>query len=132
MNLSYLTESSYWLGTNTDLEGNFYIAYLVVFSVLFILAMAIIFFSRGELRRVWTKYSTPLLFSSILGWIYLFAVHEQLPWLSVRLTLLIVTAGPLIWILILLFWSAKQVPKIIKTRQVEEKFKQYLPKVKKN
>ncbi len=128
MDLSYLHQSSYWLGVNTDLKGKFFIAYLIIFSLLFIIGLAIAIFARGDFRKIAVKYATPLILFSVLGWIYLFAQSELLPWLSVRLVLLLIVAGFLLWIFALLFWSAKHVPKIIKAKKVEEKFSKYLPK----
>lgn len=130
MDLSYLHKSSYWLGYNADLKGGFFTAYLIIFSLLFIAGLAIVMLTRGDFRKIANKYATPLLFSSILGWIYLLAQREQLPWLSVRLVLLIIVAGFLLWIFTLLFWSARHIPKMIKAKKVEEKFSKYLPEVK--
>lgn len=128
MDLSYLHKSSYWLGYNADLKGRFFTAYLIIFSLLFIAGLAIVMLTRGDFRKIWLKYATPLILTSILGWMYLLAQREQLPWLSIRLVLLIIVAGFLLWIFTLLFWSARHIPKMIKTKKIEEKFEKYLPK----
>jgi hypothetical protein len=84
--------------------------------------------SKSDFRKVWVKYATPFTLIGVLGWIYLFATHELLPWLSTRLTLLLIMSVFLLWILFLLGWSAKRVPKMIKEKKTEEKFSKYLPK----
>ena len=132
MDLSYLHKSSYWLGLNTNLKGVSYTIYLVAFSLLFVVGLAIIMLTRGDFRKIAIKYATPLLLTSILGWIYLFATAQQLPWLSVRLVLLLIVSIFLVWILILLTWSARHIPKMVRAKKVEEKFNKYLPKAKRN
>ncbi|MDO8444297.1 MAG: hypothetical protein Q7S80_02235 [bacterium] len=128
MDLNYLHQSSYWLSYNADLKGGFFTAYLIIFSLLFIAGLAITMLTRGDFRKIAIKYATPLILTGILGWIYLLAQREQLPWLSTRLVLLLIVAKFLLWIFILLFWSARHVPKMIKTKKLEEKFNKYLPK----
>ncbi|PIS07778.1 hypothetical protein COT78_01600 [Candidatus Berkelbacteria bacterium CG10_big_fil_rev_8_21_14_0_10_43_13] len=128
MNLSFLHQSSYWLATNSDMKGIYYTVYLVFFSLLFIFGIGIFMLSKSDLRKVWLRYATPFTLFGILGWIYLFATREELPGLSTRLTLLLIMSVFLLWILFLLGWSAKRVPKMIKEKKTEEKFSKYLPK----
>jgi len=127
VDLSFLLKSSYWLTTNSDMKGVYFIIYLIFFSLLFIVGIGIFMLVRGHFQKVWQKYATPFTLIGVLGWMYLFTTREELPGLSNRLMLLIIMVTFLIWILILLGWSAKNVPVMIRKNKVEEKFSKYLP-----
>lgn len=131
MDFSYLTTASYWFSASPDYKTKMYIPAMVIFGLMLLFGIAIYYFKKGEFRSVWVRYAKPMMLTSVLGFMYLVARYEQLPYLAARAVLAIIFFYFLLRISYLTFWSAKNVPVMIKEKDVEEKFSKYLPRQKK-
>lgn len=128
MKLDYLLQADFWFNGTPTPHTNMYIPLAVVFALLIIGGAALIIFAKGDFRKLAGKYIMPLLSGGILGFIALFARYEELPWLASRFFLGLVMMIFLIWILILLLWSASYVPRYLSEKERKERFEKYLPK----
>jgi len=104
---------------------------LVLFGFLILVASAILLLARGEARKILGVYIAPFYTVGALGYIYLFASYENLPWLDNRFFLFLIMFALLIWILAITIWAGMTWPKQQRKKKIEDKFNQYLPKGKK-
>lgn len=82
-------------------------------------------------KKVKGKQSVSYLTIGILGFIYLGARYEELPWLGSRLFLALIIFSAIIWLTYLTIWGVKYFNKRAKESIIEDKFNKYLPKQKK-
>lgn len=128
MDFSKLFTSQYLL-TSASAESRLSLYFLILFSVMIIVAI-LLKFSRQD-KRIKARQFYGYITGGILGLIYLFARHEGLPFLSARIVLLVIVGGLLIWFIYLAIWMSRYIPKTTREREREERFRKYLPKAKK-
>ena len=94
-------------------------------------ASAILLLAKNEARKILGVYIAPFYIIGGLGYIYLFASYEELPWLDNRFFLFLILLAMIIWLLAISVWALRTWPKQQKIKKIEEKFNQYLPRGKK-
>ena len=101
---------------------------LVFFSLVMLcgIVLKIVKTRKPALRR----FSNMFWISGLLGLIYVFGRYESLPWLGSGISLLIIVILLVAWTALNLIWTVRNVPKVLKEQQVEERYNKYLPKPK--
>lgn len=128
MDFSKLFTSQYLL-TSAPAESRLSLYFLILFSVMIIVAI-LLKFSRQD-KKIKARQFYGYLTGGIFGVIYLFARHEGLPFLSARIVLLVIVGGLLVWFIYLAIWMSRYIPKVNRKLAEQERFKKYLPKPKK-
>ena len=127
MNLNFLTAEKLLETVPGTPDQRTYIPLIIMFGILIIGSISMFFFSRPAIA-ILGKTKTYSLSIGVLGLMHIFARYEFLPWLGSRWFLLVILLGLIIWVaysltIILLSW-----PKQKKYINIEEKYRQYLPK----
>jgi hypothetical protein len=111
-------------------ESRLTLPLIVLFGVLLLLAI-VSRFVKGRWRNVSNRYYVAFLTIGIMGFLYIFARIEGLPWLGSRFAIFLVGLSFAIWITINSIWLIRFVPKRVKEESIESKYEKYLPKPKK-
>lgn len=127
MTLAYIFSKSYLFDFTPTTKSKLYIPLLILFSVMLLLSAGISL-QRTEFKNFTKRFFIPLLATSILGFIYLFARYESLPYLSSRFFLALILFIFLLWTVIQLVILILTMPKEIKKSRSEERYQKYLPK----
>jgi len=127
MTFSHIFSKSYLFDPTPPSESRLYLYLIVFFGVLILLTVFNIF-SKGLDKEIRKKqlYCYPTI--GILGFIYLFARHEELLWLGSRLTLVIILLGFFIWVVYITVFSIRHIPKKNKNEKAQNRYEKYLPK----
>lgn len=129
MNLSTFFSQNYLFDISPTPKSKLYLPLLIIFGLMIVLSVAISF-QRKSIKKVIGKFFVPLLSAGVLGLIYLFARHESLPYLSSRFFLMLILCLLIVWVIYLLIWSARYIPKHMSSQKIEDKYNKYLPKAK--
>jgi len=127
MNLNFLTTQKLLEAVPALPDQRVYISLMAVFGVLIVGSILLFFFSKPAIM-VLQKGKVYSLSIGILGLIHVFARYEFLPWLSARWFLLVVLLALTIWLVYSLTMIVLEWPKQKKVINIEEKYRQYLPK----
>lgn len=122
---------SYLLDPIPPQESKLYIPLLIMFSLLVVLSILISFVKQGQYIKFIKKFFYPFLTCGVLGLLYLFSRYEGLPVLGSRFFLLVVMLIFLIWIFYNLIWIILNYSKFKNIKTCEDRYKEYLPKNKK-
>jgi len=125
-----LLKLSFWLNMTPGNLTQGALRLIVIFLIsLFIGA---IFFKilknrkRNLYNKIWSKLHLFSLSNLIIGLFLLFFSYELLPFLSMRLWLLLWGLGMIVW-LALIFKIFNEIPKIKEKMAKEDEYKKYLP-----
>ena len=104
---------------------------LIVVSLIGLLIGAVFFKilknrKRNLYNKIWSKLHLFSLSNLIVGLFLLFFSYELLPFLSMRLWLLLWGLGMIVW-LALIFKIFNEIPKIKEKMAKEDEYKKYLP-----
>ena len=127
MQLSSIFNQKFLFDIPTKVFPDFFIAYVIFFALLILSATAILTLLRGDDRKIYIKYVPPFFITGILGLIYLGGRYEGLAWVGTRFFFMMIAGLLLIWVVCILIWMLRNVPKIKHRKATEAKFKKYLP-----
>jgi hypothetical protein len=108
-------------------ESNLYIPLLIVLGLMIVFAL-LTKIVKDRARVVADKYFLPFLTSGILGFVYLFARYESLPYLGSRLFLVLIFTTFIIWNFIVSIKLVVFIPEYNKNQKTEEIYQKYLPR----
>ena len=105
-------------------------AILVFVVILAALTLAFYFLKKqnqfGFYKRIFNGLNNLCLANTIIGLFLLFFVYEQLPFLSMRIWLLLWLLGILVWLGFIIN-SMLKIPKLKKNQAKEENYQKYIP-----
>ena len=127
MTLQYIFSKSYLFDPQPPSESQLY-WYLIAFFGVLILIAIISLFAKGMDEKIRKKQIYCYLVVGILGFIYLFARHEELIWLGSRLFLSLISVAFLVWVTYILVFMVRYLPKKSTSKKATERFEKYLPK----
>ena len=108
-----------------------YFIVLAISAVIVILmATAILLFIKDKWRRFAVKLVPPFFTFGTLGLIHLAARYEGLPWLASNIFFVLLLAIFSIWILVVVAWGLRAIPKFVKEQEANTRYEKYLPKKK--
>lgn len=129
MTLSYIFSNKFLFDSTPSSESRFYLSFIILFGAILLASFLIRMMKIDE--KIRGRQSVSYLTVGILGFIYLGARFESLPWLGSRLFLALILLTAVIWFSCLTVWGVKYYNKKSKELVVENKFNKYLPKQKK-
>lgn len=131
MSLKEFFSSEYLFKTPTY-HSKLYIPLIVIFALMIIFAILFkLLAKKSKASFAADILLKPFITGALLGYLYLFARYESLPWLSTRFFLLLILVVTLAWAFSLLIIAALAFPKVVKERTAEERYRKYLPKKRK-
>lgn len=128
MDLSVLSQSSFWFESTPSYQTNIYLPFVIVFVLMIVFGLVIQFLVKGEFRQIWLKFTKPLFIMPTFGLLYLLSRYEELPWLAARIVFASILFATLVWLMILFIWAAYRIPQESAEKKIEKKFNKYLPK----
>ncbi|MCX6808890.1 MAG: hypothetical protein NTW50_04475 [Candidatus Berkelbacteria bacterium] len=131
MNFSQIFSSNGIFDPVPNPNAHYFIPMVIVFSFLIIAAAAILILTKDFVRKLLIRYVPPFFTAGGLGLVHLGARYESLPWLGSVAFFVLVVLMLIVWLAIVAIWMARFTPKFIKSVEIEEKYKKYLPKAKK-
>lgn len=123
--------SKYLFDPTPTNQSNLYWYLIGFFGFLILVSVAIYFIKTWDLA-IRMKQFYCFLTIGILGFIYLFARYESLPWLASRFFLVLILVSLFGWIIGILIWMMKYNKKLESKKIMAERYDKYLPKAKKN
>ena len=109
-------------------HSDYYLPLSIAFIILILIALMILIFVKGELRKFLRVLITPFLTIGILGLVHLGSRFERLAWLASRFFLALIIAAFIIWMIAVVVWLIDYLPKYRSEKRANEKFNKYLPK----
>jgi amino acid transporter len=132
--LSSIFSLPFWFTLNPGpLNPNhllYFLWILVGFLVVAIIFRALMFYRRKDLPlvNVWRKLSRLFLTMGLVGFVILFFFYEGVMILGARFWFLFWLIGIITWLVYILVYSIRKLPKIKKEITEKKKFEKYLPK----
>jgi hypothetical protein len=121
---------SYWVIIRPGQIEPFLFQGLVIFIAILVLITLISYLLKkrksGLYFKIWAKLNTFSLSNFIIGLFLLFFIREQLPFLAMRLWLLVWILSMLVWLGFIVKQLIK-IPEIKKKAKEEKEFQKYIP-----
>ncbi|MFC1686549.1 hypothetical protein ACFLZS_01310 [Patescibacteria group bacterium] len=133
-NFNQLLELSFWFERTPGPAGSYFTRLSFVFGFLFLAALVIYLFTAKVKRKdfnpvrakLWRKVYICFFTVSIVGGILIFLRYEQIPFLSLRVLMLVLLIGFLIWLGLILRYYLTTFKEELSEHQEEERKSKYL------
>jgi hypothetical protein len=122
--------ANYFFNPVPSSETTMYLPLIIVFSLTIFGSIIAKLPKDGFNKKVGARYFVPFLTIGILGFIYLFARYEGLPYLASRFFLALILLALITIIAWNFVWTIRFIPKMRAIKKNEERYKKYLPKAK--
>jgi len=103
-----------------------------LFLLIFVLGLICAFFISkkkvdGITKKIYEKIANWGLWSGIIGLFILFLKYQRAPYLGMRVWSLLWILFTLVWLILIIKFYLKDVPKLKKQREQKKQFNKYLP-----
>ena len=130
MTLADIFSSQYLFNPTPPTQNKYMLYQMVVFGAFIAIAIVYLLLKKMD-AKIRFRHFYCFLTGGILGYIYIFARYESLPWLGSRIYLVLVMLTLIIWSTINTIWLYRYSAKLEDKKVMEDRYEKYLPKPKK-
>jgi hypothetical protein len=126
----------YWIDFRPVPLGPSLVGSVVVFFGWFLLAAIVLYLVARHFRHrdlhlleeALYRFARPMLWTAVLGYIFLFFSYEQVPLLGMRLWFLLLFILFSVWLIQAIVFAVRDYPHLRKNESERQRFEKYLPK----
>lgn len=129
MSLSEIFSKSYLFAATAPQKNDLFLYEVILFGLLVVVAIVYLLLRKMD-SKIRYRHFYNFLTIGVLGYVYLFARYEGLPWLGSRLFLALILLALIVWSLINTIWLFKYNKKLEDKKILADRYEKYLPKPK--